>query len=231
MIYSIARLAVCILFLSLASYTDIKTREIKNWIWIGLSMAGITILLIQLFLDQIGLINLLGIPLMCGFAYLFFYLGMLAGADAKALMALSLAVPLWPQLGTYPVFSSVLPFPFAVFINSILLVIPLMIVFCLYNVVKGNREFPYLFFGYKVPFEKANESFVWPIESVEAGKRKIALSRNKDKNEVLKELASKGKNEVWITAELPYTVFLLIGLVISYFIGDVVGYGVLQIAG
>jgi hypothetical protein len=230
MIYPFFRLISGIFFLSLASYKDIKTREIKNWIWIVLSSIGVGILLIQYFTEGIVLTRLLGIPLMIAFAYLFFFFKILAGADAKALIALALLAPIWPKLGSFPFFPSILPFPFVVFVNSICLVIPFMIVLCFYNLIRGNREFPYLFFGYKVPVEEAKKSFVWPIEVIKNGKRKLALFQKEDKKANLENLKALRKEEVWITTELPFALFLLIGFILTHLVGDLISKGVILIA-
>jgi hypothetical protein len=229
MIYSFSRLIIGIFFLSLASYKDIKTREIKNWIWIVPTSAGGAILLIQYFTQAIALVTLLGIPLIIAFAYLLFYSKLLAGADAKALITLAFLTPIWPKLDSFPFFPSILPFPFVVFINSICLIIPFMIILCFYNLIKGNHDFPYLFFGYKVPIGEAQKSFLWPIEVIRNGKRKLALFQKEDKKANLENLKVLGKKEIWITTELPFALFLLIGFIITHLLGDLISEGVILI--
>jgi hypothetical protein len=230
MIYSILRLIIGIFFLSLASYKDIKTREIKNWIWITLSGIGVAILLIQYFTEGIPLAKLLGIPLMVAFAYLLFYSKLVAGADAKALISLAFLTPIWPKLDSFPFFPSILPFPFVVFVNSICLIIPFIIILCFYNLIKGNRDFPYLFFGYKVPIEKAEGSFVSLMESMEKGRRKLILFKKANRRADLASLKALGRRKVWVTLELPFILFLLIGFIITHLVGDLISKGVILIA-
>jgi preflagellin peptidase FlaK len=223
------RLICCAAGLGTATYMDLRTREISNWVWLGMATCGIAILVYESFTEGNKPVEMLGIPLMFGFAILFNVLGMLAGADAKALMTLSLVLPKWPAINSFPIFITQIPFPFVAFMNSVLLVLPLILFLAVYNILKGHREIPFLFFGFKVPLEKAARKWVWPIEMKVEGKRKLLLVRNKDNPGIIDDYRRSGEKEIWITEELPYALFLLIGLIISCTAGDLIGYGIFSL--
>ena len=60
------------------------------------------------------------------------------------------------------------PYPFVVFMNSLLLYLLIPIGLALYNIIKGNIEKPYfqIFFGTKMIISQARKSFVWPMQQI-----------------------------------------------------------------
>lgn len=92
LIYSV-RLFVTLLCFGYASYTDIKTRTVENWVWKLFASIGLTF--------QVTLTLLEGLPypfystfVTAFLALIMWRLNAFGGADAKALITLALLLPL-----------------------------------------------------------------------------------------------------------------------------------------
>ena len=105
-LFDITRLVVGTVILSCASYTDIKTRKASNILWLIMGSVGAILLIVQFFtIDFEDIRFLIFIPIMIGFFYVLFQLRLIfGGADAKALMALSILAPLQPSINNFPIF-------------------------------------------------------------------------------------------------------------------------------
>lgn len=82
---------ICLIALIIGSYTDIKTREVPDWINYGLIFTGVGISLIFSIIKNdfyILFSSIIGLTLMFGIACLMFYTGQWGGGDSKMLMAL-----------------------------------------------------------------------------------------------------------------------------------------------
>jgi len=223
----IVRLFVGSLILLYASYTDIKTRKASNILWIIMGSVGVFLLIIQyLTVGFDKIFYLLFIPIMIILIYVFFQLHLIkGGADAKAIMALAILVPLEPSILEFPLWNSFMPFSWVVFTNSLLLCLVLPLFFILLNITRRNVEFPYCFFGYRLSIEKAKNKFVWPLEKIVDGKRKfIWIPKKFDIDDDLEIFEKNGIEEIWVTTKIPFIVPLLIGFVCSFVLGDILFY-------
>jgi len=228
MILDAIRLVVGISILSYASYTDIKTRRASNILWLIMGSIGAILLVVQYF--TIGFENLFYlffIPIMIGIVYVFFQLRLLfGGADAKALMALSILAPAYPDLGLIPILkTSIMPFPWTIFSNSIIIFLVIPISLLVYNIAKKSVKFPHAFLGYKMDLKKAKEKFVWPLERIKDGKRKfVYMPKNFDIEAELKEFEKNNITEIWVTPKIPFMIPLLVGFIIAFVLGDILFY-------
>jgi preflagellin peptidase FlaK len=218
------RLVVGILILGYASYTDIKTRRAANLLWVIMGSIGAILLIAEYFLIGFDLlITLAIIAFIVVFAYVLFQVRLIfGGADAKALMALALLVPLQPEINQLPLWKTLMPFPWSIFSNAIVifLIIPLMLL--IYNIAKRNLEFPYSLLGYKMTIEKAKTTFVWPLEKIRDGKRKFMyMPKDFDVEEELHAFEQQGINEIWVTPKVPFMIPLLAGFICAFTIGDI----------
>jgi preflagellin peptidase FlaK len=155
-----------------AALRDVRTRRVPNWVWLVLGALGAVLLVVDLVrwypfegwmatrhLIQVGVSLLFVAPL----GYLFWRIGGFGGADAKALMALSVLFPTYPAyflpqslvaLGLPPV----LPFQptaFGVFsltilTDTVLIGMAFPLVLAARNLVAG-RAGKAMFFGRVVP--------------------------------------------------------------------------------
>jgi len=224
----VIRLITGITILFYASYTDIKTRRASNILWILMGVVGAILLIIQYLTTGFeNLYYLLFIPIMIGLVYALFQLRLIfGGADAKALMAISILVPIEPAIGQIPIWKGgIMPFSWSIFANSLIIFILIPISLLIFNITKKNIQFPYSFLGYKMNVIKAKEKFVWPLEKLEEGKRKfIYMPKDFDAQEELAEFEKNNITEIWVTPKIPFMVPLLIGFIFAFIFGDILFY-------
>jgi preflagellin peptidase FlaK len=210
--------------LAYASYTDIKTRRAANILWVVMAIVGIILLIIQ-YLDG-GFPNiwyLVFVPIMIVLMYAFFQMRLLfGGADAKALMALAILVPILPRIGNIPLWNSFLPGSWSIFANATILFLFIPVSLLIYNISKKNLRFPHCLLGYVISVEKAKQKFVWPLERIKEGKRKLMyMPKNFDVDEELAEFEKLGITEIWVTPKIPFMIPLLAGFLVTFFLGDI----------
>ncbi len=92
------RFVIGLAILIFASYSDFKQRIARNELWIIMAIVGIVLLPFSDY-NGIHVITSILITLPIAFSLLFFGMG---GADAKALIALSFLVPLFPSTSIFP---------------------------------------------------------------------------------------------------------------------------------
>ena len=104
-VINIFRVIIGSVILLYASYTDIKTRKADNKLWLIMGASGGILLILQwIFAGFENIYYLIFVPLMIGFIYLLFQIRLIyGGADAKALMALSILAPVFPNLINFPI--------------------------------------------------------------------------------------------------------------------------------
>ena len=221
----IARLVVGTTILSYASYTDIKTRRASNMLWVIMGSVGAILLVIQYLtvpaaFDKI--FYLIFIPIMIALMYIFFQLRLIfGGADAKAIMALAILVPLEPSIFEFPLLSSFMPFSWIILSNSVLLFLLIPVSLLIFNIARRNIKFPYCLLGYKLSVEKAKERFVWPLEKIVDGKRKFSyMPKEFDVENDLKTFEKNGIIQIWVTPKIPFMIPLLAGFLCSFILGD-----------
>ena len=221
----IARLVVGTTILSYASYTDIKTRRASNMLWFIMGSVGAILLVIQYLTVPAAFDNifyLIFIPIMIVLMYVFFQLRLIfGGADAKAIMALAILVPLEPSIFEFPLLSSFMPFSWVILSNSVLLFLLIPVSLLIFNIARRNIKFPYCLLGYKLSVEKAKERFVWPLEKIVDGKRKFSyMPKEFDVEDDLETFEKNGIMEIWVTPKIPFMIPLLAGFLCSFILGD-----------
>jgi len=223
----IARLIVGTTILAYASYTDIKTRRASNMLWVIMGSVGAILLVIQyLTIGFDNIFYLIFIPIMIVLMYIFFQLRLIfGGADAKAIMALAILVPLEPSIFEFPMLNSFMPFSWVILSNSVLLFLLIPVSLLIFNVTRRNIEFPYCLLGYKLSVEKAKERFVWPLEKIVDGKRKFSyMPKGFDVENDLETFEKNGIMEIWVTPKIPFMIPLLAGFLCSFILGDILFY-------
>jgi preflagellin peptidase FlaK len=224
---NIARLISGFLILLYASYTDFKTRTASNVLWIIMIIIGFFLLFIQFLLNGIeNILNIVFIPiLIIIFYFLFQLLPFFGGADAKALISLAILVPFEPTIAIFPMWNSIMPFAWIILSNSVFIYLVIPFSLYLYNIAKKNFDFPNCFLGYKIDLNMAKDKFVWPLEKFEDGKRKISyFSMNKNVKDIYDKFEENGISKIWVTPKIPFMIPLLVGFLLSFFIGDILFY-------
>ena len=195
LMFDLARTGISLLFLIYASWSDYKTREVSNTVWMVFAPLAFTLTFIQILIYDFSQLPFYGISfgLTTAFSLVIFYSGGFGGADAKALMSLALALPFYPQsllripiglpTGGVSLISHNI-FPITVFSNSVLLAAATAIYMLARNLFwsmnKSNQLFQgelgkepvskkimVLLTGYRIPIAKLREKWhLYPLEDI-----------------------------------------------------------------
>ncbi len=171
-------------------------------------------------------------PVMIIIYQLFYQGGLLrGGADAKAMMALTLLVPLYPDASPFPLLTipaSVqatmqlfFPFSLAVLVNAAILALAVPIGYTLVNLARGDLGGA-MWRGTREPVDQI-PSHSWVMERVdEHGQRYTVLfpSHRHDNADHLAKLRGAGATRVWVEREVPLILLLSIGFLLSFFVGN-----------
>jgi len=283
------KLGIALVVLSLASWSDWKTRIAPNSCWIIMGTAGIVFLVLQMIRDGVPPLFFLFLIVVSVFFYdifwdrkgLFegesgdlglalytsavlslvvliviywnhFYLWKLVmiivvilliialyyfdvikgGADAKALIALTILFPAYPVFDSFPLISIpgdlamvLFPFSLLVLFNAALFMMVFPLFFMIYNIIKGDIEIPFMFFGYRTRVSEAKDKFVWSMERVENGQivRSI-LPNTVDEEKNLSLLETHGAEYIWVTPKIPFLIPITASLVFSSMVGNIFFY-------
>jgi len=244
------RVLISLVFLFYASWSDFKTREVSNWVWALFAPLAFLLTTLQYVLFPQDLLYNFVLPFVITLALslVLFYAGGFGGADAKALICLSLALPLYPHyLLESPIGYLPLIFPLSVFINAVFLASFSVIFILLRNLswkyrnkrklFEGfekeslGRKILILLSGYKVSIaDLEKKDYLIPLEDLDARleeKRKlIAIPRDEEREKIVSRLLEAKSNgqiqgDVWATPGLPMLVFITVGLVIALVFGDI----------
>lgn len=211
-----SRVAFSLAILIYASWSDYKTREVSNRVWIVYAPVALCLSLTDILLYEPSKLSFFGLSfgLTTVFALLLFYSGGFGGADSKALICIALALPfstesLFPPIiasGVSPLSQNL--FPLAIFSNSVLFAAASGLYLLLYNFVKRARTGKDLFegtlasesigkklliliTGFKVPISKLREKWhVYPMEDV------ISIDENQLKRKLVLLPKDEGRDEI-----------------------------------
>ncbi|MBM4241330.1 MAG: hypothetical protein FJ150_06700 [Euryarchaeota archaeon] len=132
-----------------AGYSDITRGIIPNKLTFPLIGLGIVLNGIYAFIsnDPYFLIKcIIYTSIIFALGYAFWRLGAWAGGDVKLFTALSALIPFYPSLVTYNLFNvnfpvvAAYPFPFTLIINSILSILPFLLIYVIYIVLKYKKH-------------------------------------------------------------------------------------------
>jgi preflagellin peptidase FlaK len=245
-----SRVLISLIFLSYASWADFKTREVSNKVWAIFAPLAFLLTALQYILFPQDLLYSYVLPFVVTLALslVLFYAGGFGGADAKALICLSLALPNYPHyLLESPIGYLPLIFPLSVFVNAVFLAsfsvtyVLLRSFFWKHKNKKKlfngfekeslGRKILVLLSGYKVNIaELEKKGYLYPLEDFDARleeKRKlIAIPRDEEREKIVSRLleaerSGQIKGDVWATPGLPMLVFITVGLVIALVFGDI----------
>lgn len=136
-----------------ASYSDLKEGVIRNKLTFPLIAIGIVLNAIYVFTITASIFLFIECVVVTGvifaLGYIFWKMGAWAGGDVKLFTALAAllpfyAIPLYPSLVTYQILGlqfpaeAIYPFPFTLIINSILSILPFLLIYVFYIVIKNK---------------------------------------------------------------------------------------------
>ena len=220
-------LVLCFVTLALLSQYDIAS--IEKEVPIATSGAGIDpsfILITSIFLTITVIYAMYNSGIIMG------------GADAKALMFVSLLLPAYPvvsalNINTYffevlediPLQRFIFPFSMAMLINGAFLLLLYPVFFLILNLIRKDWKFPKCLFGYRLDVEEFEKRFVWLLEIEKDGKRKMVLSpprEEKEEKEYLKALIDAGNKRIWVQPKIPFLIPMTIGYLVAIVFGNII---------
>ncbi len=294
---ALARLAIGAGFLAVAAASDLRTRKVRDPLWVAMGTVGLVLVLIEVvnaagpellalvgatailfysvfygepILDEkgvhlrplrVGLFalaallvlasawwvfgtgngdaaaysRLLGMPAMILVYEAFYQLDLLrGGADAKALIALTVLLPTYPDAAPFPVLQGApavqsamqvfFPFSLLALMDGVLLSLVVPLAYFVLNVARREFEWPVGFLGTKVPID-AIPPHAWLMERVDERGERYAVLRpmwDKDASAEVAKLRAAGASRVWIERQIPLVVVILAGFLCAFFLGNLI---------
>jgi preflagellin peptidase FlaK len=174
--------------------------------------------------------HFLALPIMMLFIVILYMLDIIrGGADAKALLSLTILFPFYPALGSLPFLHSdtpsaeiVFPFSFVILVTAAVVVVVLPLGFLAKNIASKDFEFPLAFVGYRMDSVKIGQSHVWLMERIQDG-RHVSSTRTRRDEDLGKEvdvLSKAGYKRIWVTPKIPFIVPITVSIVLSTVIGN-----------
>lgn len=223
-------LALSAAMLSVASLMDLLRREVDDWVWLVMaSVCGpVTLFRVLLELESaFPALVAISVAISSSVAYLFYRLELYGGADAKAVIALSLAYPVNLHGGAlHPIA------PLSVLLNALIISLAVPVGLLLLNAfrVLVRREdvlsdlsgaplhvrAAALFLGTRIRYPKR---FWAPMVRVgEDGSVRISLSP--PFHSYFPNWSGEPEREVWATPGIPLVIFITAGLLTYLAVGD-----------
>ena len=193
-LFTAANITLSLGFLLYASWSDYKTREVSNRVWVIYAPIALSLSLADfLIYDPFSRLPSYGVSfgVTAVIAIVLFYSGAFGGADSKALMCIALALPFSTETLFSPIVSggvsplSLNLFPLTVFSNGVLFAAATGLYMILYNILwhrrTGKKTFEgtlaaesvgkklvAMITGHKVSVIKLKEKWhIYPMEDVE----------------------------------------------------------------
>lgn len=226
--YYFFKVIVALPFLIYACNIDLKERRVPNKLWKYMLAVFIPIVVIEFFLTQFNfLIALIQFSIIFILAYALHYTGLWGGADAKALILLAVAFPVYPQMWFMPALNQGFGILAFSTLSNAVIFSPAIVLFVFFkNLRQGLRRGSLLhyFTGYRVDADRI-PPFHNLLEYVNDGKlKKVNRGIEPDDKMLadLKKAKDRGKvDKVWVTPGLPFLLFITAGFIISVLIGDI----------
>jgi len=244
----LTRILLTLIFLSVSSWYDFKFREVSDRIWLLFAPISFILTFMQYYLEftieadySIFLFWLLSLGVTIPLSLLLFYLGFFGGADAKALICLSFAMPAYPSISIAQ-FNSMLPvFPLAVLVNAVSVASMFTLVITCHNIIeylhirgemfRGFEHEPcwkkMLVFitGVRINPKRLKDSHYIPLEYAVKGKGGEVTRHLRVSPQIEEECpvcAETFSGRIWATPGLPFLIFMTVGYVIALLLGDFV---------
>jgi len=236
------RVLVSLLFLGYASWSDLRSREVNDFVWVVFAPAGFLLTVLSIYLARDwALLAVFGVyaGFMIVLSVALFYFGVFfAEADAKALICLSLAMPWYPvATPVHPLVSFVQPLlPLSALANGVLVEAGSIFYLLSRNIVwkfrtggklfGGFENIPLwkklilLLIGYKVKIPEAEKKiYLYPLEDIKVKGRtavpvlQIFVTHKEDRDMLVRKLKQYARGR-----ELSRRIWVTLGLPLIVFI-------------
>lgn len=203
-ISALAVLSGCIL-LSMYMFSSVLVG------WRAVPAIAPGLLLIAVFGDPVT-------SIMFAMSLLMYRSGMFGGADAKALMSLSMMYPWYPGTNPENILIGIVcnPVMTALTVAFVLTVIAFLPV--LFRNIRDGCIGKGMFSSFGMSIEKAERSFVWPVEDVIDGKV-VRCGPVRD-DDVFGRLRDAGRTDVVVAPMIPFMVPLTLGFFVAMTLGN-----------
>lgn len=197
------RIIIAISMFAAAAFYDVKERKIHDAVWLVCGGSGAILYAVELP----GIIDVVSMAVGVTLASTFWFFRLYAGADALALVSLSVILP------TYHDF--IIPLSMVVIATTISVIYGII-----YNISANSRAFllnnKKIFEEFDEPLYRRitafflihkrskNEKFAFPAERVVSGRRKFRFRYDPDDE--------FSKDDAYVSLAMPLTLFFLIGL-------------------
>ena len=240
----IYRVVFSLLILAYACYSDIRERRVSNIVWVVMASVGIAFAGYSTVVQGVSLLILIisSVTITGTVSYIFFRLGFFGAADAKALICIAMLFPTQPVFNIFsyhfPIFDAFVPvvFPFAliVLLNASVLALVVPISLFLRNLHSlGLKEFmrnaAMCFVAYRVNIEGLGSDrfnrLTHAYKEIDGHlTRRYSLGGTPINSKTVQELKAyhgeqKVGTEAWVTPELPFILFITLGLIACCLIG------------
>jgi preflagellin peptidase FlaK len=213
--------------LTFAAACDIKWRRAPDAAWGVMAGIGAVLLGVQAWLEPAFVATYLPSLLTAGIVAVLAIVGYLGGliaggADAKALVSLSILAPVpLDVVWTVPL-ESILPLVVTAIANGLVVGLAVPIALLFVNLARGDVDGWRTLLATRVPTENVRERVTWPLEYVDEGELvTVTMPGNVpvdgfDRDAVL----DAGRERVWVSPKIPFLVPLTFGFAISVILGD-----------
>lgn len=235
LIIDYVRTILSIAMLGYASYKDLKTREIHDYVWMFPALGGAVLGVYEVIIGTLSLADIiLSVGFMAVLSGVLWYLKLFGEADLLAFLTLSIIHPRTPSfrfMGYPP-----LLFSFTLIANSALSgLLPAFYTLAsnlslstsvsLFEAHPGASlltRLGLMFTGqYRALVDIRGPPFEYPLEAGRELVLKPDILDDDKANKEFKILREKGRGRVWVSATLPYIVVLFAGYLVSVFYGDI----------
>ena len=175
--------------------------------------------------------HLLAVPVIMLFIVVMYMLDVLrGGADAKALLALSVLFPFYPALASLGVIQAesataevVFPFSFIVLVTAAIVVAFFPLGFMVKNLLSREFKFPQGFLGYRMDAASIKGKHVWLMERIEGGTHRtyVRPKQDEDLDKEVQLLLAHGRKRIWVTPKIPFIIPILAALIFCVVIGNI----------
>ncbi|MGQ0797212.1 MAG: A24 family peptidase C-terminal domain-containing protein [Methanobacteriota archaeon] len=183
--------------------------------------------------DATSFAELLTMPVMVLVYQGFYQVGLLhGGADAKAMIALTVLVPTYPDAAPFPLVPGdpriqgavhlLFPFSLVVFVDAAVLYLVLPLALLVYNASRGDLRLPHALVGYRADLEPLPRN-AWLMERIDKrGDHVLVLFPRRGRNlaEDARRLREAGVSRAWVQPKVPFMVPLVAGYVAAFLVGN-----------